>query len=160
MSTIKGLFNAVLASADGGERLLFHCPGCGYAHGPAIGPGPGPRWSFNGDYVKPVFTPSLLVTHKQWTPRGAPENEGRWVDHVCHSFIGNSGAQPGQIIFLSDCTHALAGQVADIPQWVMWDDEDDREERAARPRVMTRDQVRIARRLLAVKIAERRRRLG
>ena len=33
---------------------------------------------------------------------------------VCHSFVGCNGALPGQIIFLSDCTHDLAGQVVDL----------------------------------------------
>lgn len=30
--------------------------------------------------------------------------------HVCHSFI-----RDGRIEFLSDCTHALAGQTVDLP---------------------------------------------
>lgn len=36
---------------------------------------------------------------------------------VCHSFI-----RDGQIQFLSDCTHALAGQTVPLPAWP--DDEE------------------------------------
>ena len=60
------------------------------------------HWTFNGDFENPVFGPSVLQT------RG---NEKR-----CHSFVGCNGAQPGQIIFLGDCTHALAGQTVDLPE--------------------------------------------
>lgn len=129
MSDIRGLFN-VIKDAEGGERLLFRCPGCKLVHGPSHGAGPGPRWTFNGDYDKPVFSPSLLV---QWPTYEPPVNAGNserwkrepWVQterkHICHSFIGCNGARPGQIVFLSDCTHALAGQTVDIPPF-SWDD--------------------------------------
>lgn len=61
-----------------------------------------PHWSFNGDLANPVFGPSVLSSfgeHKR-----------------CHSFVGCNGAQPGQITFLSDCTHALAGKTVDLPE--------------------------------------------
>jgi hypothetical protein len=49
------------------------------------------------------------------------------INWVCHSFIGINGAKPGEIIFLSDCTHALAGQVRPLPELPTenhgWDDE-------------------------------------
>jgi hypothetical protein len=65
-----------------------------------------PHWSFNGDFDKPVFGPSI---NSYWGGEyGVPK-------HICHSFIGINGAQPGQIIFLGDCTHALVGQVVDLP---------------------------------------------
>jgi hypothetical protein len=60
-----------------------------------------PRWTFNGDLDKPTFNPSLLVT---WTQHQMPQ--------VCHSFV-----RDGQIQFLSDCTHKLAGQTVEIPEW-------------------------------------------
>jgi hypothetical protein len=66
-----------------------------------------PHWSFNGDMERPVFGPSVL---SQW-------DEGPDRSHkVCHSFVGCNGAQPGQIIFLGDCTHKLAGQTVDLPE--------------------------------------------
>lgn len=63
-------------------------------------------WTFNGDLDRPVFGPSLLVRSELGEAR---------TPYVCHSFIGCNGAQPGQITFLGDCTHALAGQTIDLP---------------------------------------------
>lgn len=92
-------------SEDGMQTgLLYHCPGCGFPHqihtkGPVA-------WSWNGDREKPVLSPSVRVQCDLST--GA---------HVCHSFVGCSGAAPGEIIFLSDSTHALAGQIVPLPEW-------------------------------------------
>lgn len=61
----------------------------------------GAVWSFNGSLDKPTFAPSILVTRK--------EGAGR-AQKVCHSFI-----REGRIEYLSDCTHALAGQTVDLP---------------------------------------------
>jgi hypothetical protein len=131
MTVVRGLFNVPEAQQDGGQRLLFRCPGCRFVPGPMIGPGAGPRWTFNGDYDKPGFSPSLLVKWDQHEPPVTPENIDEWhrapwpqtkVHKVCHSFIGCNGAQPGQIVFLGDCTHALAGKVVDIPPF-SWGDE-------------------------------------
>ncbi len=66
-----------------------------------VRPAPSPSWEFNGDYDRPTFQPSVLVT---WGP---PENRAK---HVCHSFVTE-----GQIQFLGDCTHALAGQTVPLP---------------------------------------------
>lgn len=83
---------------DGSESHAFECPGCGQNHWPYTS---GPKaWGFNGDLVRPTFTPSLLV---RWTE--GPEHTPR----VCHSFI-----RDGQIEFLSDCTHALAGKTVPL----------------------------------------------
>lgn len=72
----------------------FTCPGCGEIH--AI-PTHGPKaWGFNGDLERPTFTPSILASCT-W----GEKQERR----VCHSFV-----RDGQIQFLGDCTHALAGQ--------------------------------------------------
>jgi hypothetical protein len=70
-----------------GNRHAFHCPGCGYSH--VINN----SWqiSFNGDL--PTVSPSIL-TH------GGPNNI------TCHLFIKN-----GEIQFLNDCTHKLAGKI-------------------------------------------------
>lgn len=83
--------------------LMFWCPGCDIPHVVRHGSGAGPRWGWNGDADKPTFTPSILVRY----PWG-PEQKER----VCHSFVTN-----GKIQFLSDCTHELAGQTVDIPNW-------------------------------------------
>lgn len=83
------------------------------AHGIQHGAGPGPRWGWNGDMDRPTFTPSVLV---RWSePSNAPEefdNPAKDVKKVCHSFVTD-----GRIQFLSDSTHALAGQTVDIPDY-------------------------------------------
>lgn len=95
------------------EGLTYWCQGCNEAHGIRT-KGPG-AWSWNGDLEKPVFTPSVLTT---WTQR--PEGAAP-IEHRCHTFVGCNGAQPGEVIFLGDCTHALAGTVQpfpDLPDWL------------------------------------------
>jgi hypothetical protein len=98
------------------NMLMFWCPGCDSAHGVRIGAGEGPRWLWNGDVEKPTFSPSLLVRYEHWVPphihgQAAPEKQTK-VTEVCHSFI-----KDGRIQFLSDCTHAFAGQTVDIPDF-------------------------------------------
>jgi len=51
-------------------------------------------WTWNGSYDSPTFTPSLLINKN---------NDGGYPR--CHSFVTN-----GQIEFLADCTHTLAGK--------------------------------------------------
>jgi hypothetical protein len=109
------------------DQVAFDCPGCGEVHVLPVGPsGDGqqrPIWGFNGDFARPTFTPSVLATnghHMQghtkpdcWcnyesrTGKPAPFKCG-----VCHSFVID-----GQIQFLGDCTHALAGQTVPLPDW-------------------------------------------
>jgi hypothetical protein len=72
------------------------CPGCKTHHQIHTRNKNGPNWSFNGDMVKPTFSPSLLV---KWS-WGEEKTE-----HVCHSFIRDGVWQ-----FLGDCTHDLKGQ--------------------------------------------------
>jgi hypothetical protein len=106
----------VLRTAEGG-RVLFFCPGCKEMHQVQVGDGPGPRWGFNGDFDRPTFTPSVRVGgHKlvhdktgKWTGEWERDAAGNPVPSVCHSFI-----RDGQIQFLSDCTHALAGQTVPL----------------------------------------------
>lgn len=90
----------------GEQHLHFYCPGCKYLHGPAVAMAPGkdaPLWQWNGSLEKPTLSPSLLITYKY-----GPEQK----QHTCHSFILD-----GNIQFLGDCTHALAGQTVPIPEW-------------------------------------------
>lgn len=78
--------------------LMFWCPGCNHSHGVNSG---GPRWEYNGDPVKPTFSPSIKVTY---------ERPGK--TDICHSFV-----RDGMMQFLGDCTHALAGQTVPIADW-------------------------------------------
>lgn len=69
----------------------FWCPGCEHPHAFYL-----PRWSFDECYARPTFYPSLL---------------NQTSDSVCHLFL-----REGKLRFLADCTHALAGQVVDLPE--------------------------------------------
>lgn len=98
-----------------GPMLWFECPGCGENHGLPVGDETcHPRWTFNGNKQKPTITPSILsrstvpITDEQHAAlmRG---DEVKPVDVVCHSFV-----RDGQIQFLGDCTHALAGQTVSL----------------------------------------------
>ena len=100
-----------LRSSEGGG-LLFWCPGCDGAHRVMIGAGPGPRWGYNGDPDAPTFTPSVLVTYNG-PDAGKDRGDGRLAPpSVCHSFV-----RDGKIQFLRDCTHHLAGQTVDLPDF-------------------------------------------
>lgn len=115
MSMLPG--NKLRAVEGGG--LMFWCPGCDGAHQIFVGDGPGPRWGYNGNSEKPTFTPSILVGgHKlvvengKWTGEWVRDAKGDPVPSVCHSFVTD-----GRIQFLCDCTHVLAGQTVDLPDW-------------------------------------------
>jgi hypothetical protein len=107
----------VLRIVQGG-RLSFWCAGCNEAHGiPVNQPG---GWKFNGDYERPTFEPSILVTwahpkghtNKNPAPIGFPSQKDRpdlWTEERCHSFV-----RAGHIQFLGDCTHALAGKTVPL----------------------------------------------
>ncbi len=102
-------------------KLAFDCPGCGMPHALPVGEGPRPRWGWNGSMDRPTFTPSILVRWFQISKEGramlergeAPPTGNRYPgrDMICHSFVTN-----GQIQFLGDCTHALAGKTVPLFQ--------------------------------------------
>lgn len=83
--------NKVLAGPNGSYTV--NCPACGCAHQF------NKRWSFNGDFKRPTFHPSMLVKSATATNKT-----------ICHSFV-----KDGKIEFLGDCTHALKGQTVDLP---------------------------------------------
>jgi hypothetical protein len=78
-----------------GESVWFWCPGCETHHRITF-----PRWHFNGDLVKPTLTPSVLVTYEDG-PKFTPKR--------CHLYVTN-----GQLHFLNDSTHALAGRAVEM----------------------------------------------
>lgn len=93
----------------------FWCQGCQSRHSlPTENGDPQRTWSFNGDLERPVFTPSVRCWHPVLDDDDKPT--GAQVT-TCHSFVGCSGAKPGEIIFLSDCAHELRGAhpLLDIP---------------------------------------------
>ena len=52
----------------------------------------------------PTFSPSINVRYNFTQEDGGPD--------ICHSFV-----KAGNIQFLGDCTHALAGQTVPLPDW-------------------------------------------
>lgn len=95
----------ILRMAEGG-RLLFWCPGCDGAHMVRVASTDLPGgWTFNGNHERPTFSPSILVTYN-----GPDAGIDDAPPAVCHSFV-----RDGQIQFLGDCTHALAGQTVPLP---------------------------------------------
>jgi hypothetical protein len=126
--------NKVLHGAtDGpdGRLLSFRCPGCGDVHQIYVHRQPGqagPVWGWNGDEVRPTFTPSILATsghycthfnpgERCWCSANAEEvAAGRepfsYDCYRCHSYVTD-----GRIQFLGDCSHHLAGQTVDLPAW-------------------------------------------
>jgi hypothetical protein len=117
-----GYLSPKLRSLAGGA-LVFHCPGCNQKHTVAVGAGAGPRWGYNDNPDSPTFTPSILVrtghhvdgkTTGCWCDYNAKHPDDPYPFHctVCHSFVTD-----GKIQFLADCTHALAGQTVDLPDW-------------------------------------------
>jgi hypothetical protein len=122
---------AKLMRVEGDEgMLMFQCPACGNCHAFTVTPKhpsgtPRPCWTWNGSIEKPTFTPSLLVTGTEMTEKGKADYEA-WVaagypkpapkldsrPTRCHSYVTD-----GRIQFLGDCTHAMAGQTVEIPEW-------------------------------------------
>jgi hypothetical protein len=105
---------------NGGKYVLFHCPGCNEPH-QIRHAGSGSVWVWNGSSENPTFIPSVLVTGYvmdeagyDMIARGEKPLDGRYPGHemCCHSYVNN-----GRIQFLSDCTHPLAGQTVDLPEW-------------------------------------------
>ena len=90
------------------QHLMFWCPGCeedgrGGLHAlPVNTDKKSPSWDWDGNLEAPTLSPSILT--------------GAGSSKICHSFLRN-----GVFEFLSDCTHALAGQsvpMPDLPDWV------------------------------------------
>lgn len=94
--------------------MHFWCPGCDEAHGITFGEG---GWTWNGSVEFPTFSPSIKVSGAQWQP-----SSGFYKTHhscvspgdgtICHSYVTD-----GRIQFLHDCTHGLAGQTVELPEW-------------------------------------------
>ena len=102
--------------------LWFWCSGWNMPHSLKVGPGTGPRWGYNGNAEAPTFTPSVLVQHDHWEPPATTleiqdkikrgEIVQTKVTKVCHSFVTD-----GHIQYLGDCTHHLANQTVELPDW-------------------------------------------
>lgn len=114
--------NVLKEIANEPGTYIFFCPGCDEHHQVWTDGKHSANWTFNGDKVKPTFSPSLLI-RGVWVPKEFEKDEnGKLIlgedgrvkgakDSVCHSFIRN-----GQIQYLGDCTHSLANQTVPLPE--------------------------------------------
>lgn len=86
------------------EEWVLHCPATGWIRIPRDG-----RWTFNGDYEKPTFSPSFNET---WGSEGQSFEEFKSgpPSGRNHCFI-----RDGHIQYLADCTHSLKGQTVPVP---------------------------------------------
>lgn len=103
-----------------GRCLWLWCPGCDDSHMVTVDAPNG--WTWDGNEAAPTIAPSILVhPHKrlirndlEYPALIAPENVT--TTPRCHSFV-----RAGRWEFLSDCTHALAGQtvpMVPLPDWL------------------------------------------
>ena len=83
---------------DDKKYVTIFCEGCKYYHTVRIDGKGKHNWTFNNDLDSPTLSPSILVTQP------LPSHT-----HICHSFITD-----GNISYLSDCTHELAGQTVEL----------------------------------------------
>lgn len=82
---------------------LIECPACKSPHVFDK------RWTFNGDYNKPTFSPSMKSS---WGGTIDPvSNRIEVPEQVCHSFV-----RDGKIEFLNDCTHDMKNSVVELPE--------------------------------------------
>lgn len=109
--------------AAGGANVGFICPGCNEAHYIRVSGQGRPMWSYNGNPDAPTFKPSILRRtghyasgfvpgHGCWCGKDSAGDDWTFECSVCHSFVTD-----GKIQFLDDCTHALAGQTVDLPDF-------------------------------------------
>lgn len=75
------------------EQHHFYCPGCKMIHAVGL-----QVHKFNNNLDKPTFDPSILCN---WVP-----------ERVCHSYV-----KDGNIQFLTDCFHELAGKTVELPEF-------------------------------------------
>mgnify|MGYP007083431254 CR=1 FL=1 len=106
-------------------RVGFWCPGCETDHIIPVADthSPGHNWGYNGNAASPTFTPSILVRTGHYASHGDASScyctwdkseQEEFADlkcTICHSFVTD-----GNIQFLGDCTHALAGQAVPLPE--------------------------------------------
>ncbi len=74
---------------------MFLCPACDDLHVLTT-------WQWNGSREAPTFTPSILVRYF--------ESDAETERARCHSYVTD-----GKIIYLSDCSHLMAGQTTELP---------------------------------------------
>jgi hypothetical protein len=115
----------------GTTGMMVFCKACGCGHLFNTAPGPNgvggskPVWTFDGNMDAPTFSPSMLCRTTRFTARGEADHAA-WLDAgcpppaprfeseplVCHSFV-----RAGTMEYLPDCSHELASQTVDLPDF-------------------------------------------
>lgn len=95
----------------GDKRLLHWCPGCNEPHTIRIEGGP-PVWTFDGNYDKPTFGPSVRVFVTHYFDDEDKRLPAPVQETLCHYFI-----KAGRIEYCGDSPHKLSGQTVDLPDW-------------------------------------------
>lgn len=101
-----------------GNRLAFWCPACAEGHCIILG-----RWTFNGNYDRPSFQPSVLVTSGHyvaghtgecWCSYNAKHKDSPapFACCRCHFYVTK-----GQIEYLPDSTHSYAGRTVELEEF-------------------------------------------
>ena len=94
------------------DKLWYYnhwCPACEEPHQYAVD-SEGRHWTFNHNYLKPTFLPSMLRSNN--TPRNEQERMRRVNYTTCHYFI-----RDGKIEYCTDSPHHLAGKTIPLPEW-------------------------------------------
>lgn len=90
------------------------CPGCQSLHSFATDAPQrnGARWTFDGNVDRPTFSPSMHIKWGRFAdPSYRVEPGEEDLSGVCHYFL-----RDGQLQYLGDSTHALAGQTVPLPE--------------------------------------------
>ncbi len=91
---------------EGVTSLIFYCPGCKSGH--TITVSGGNPWTWDGNRVSPTISPSVLLTMEA-RPDATEKQREYAASRRCHSFVRN-----GEIQFLNDSGHALAGHTVHL----------------------------------------------
>jgi Family of unknown function (DUF6527) len=90
-----------------GGRVAFWCPACNRGHALTMRSATGDGWGWNDDADVPTFTPSVLTKYNR-----SDAGQNGPPPAVCHLYVTN-----GRLLYLGDCTHAMAGKTVDMPDW-------------------------------------------
>lgn len=85
------------------------CPECNWHEFPKHRLSNGASWTFNGDYQKPTFSPSM---NECINPTDSPDHRPDVPTKRCHFIVTD-----GVINFCGDCTHAFAGKSMPLEHW-------------------------------------------
>ncbi len=98
---------AALIRDEAIHRVLVFCPACNYGHAFTVDAPAGHigrRWTWNGSLDKPSFSPAMEIDQLN-------RSNGAVLVPRCHSFVFD-----GNIQFMPDCTHPLAGVTVELPE--------------------------------------------